>query len=431
MILAAVFLVAGTGLSSAGAEARRLVVVREVLPNGLVVLVRENHTVPVVAMSLMVRTGTLVETPATAGISNFLQLMLVRGTTSRTGTQIVGEADRLGGTIDAHGDPDSGEIAATALSRNWKPMLELVADVAQRPSMPERTLDAVKSFLRRQIGNRGDRPFEAGLDALYSRLFGLNPYAWDPIGRREGVERLDRGALLDWYHRYYRGGELALVVSGSVKATEVLPEVRRVFAELPGGRADALRVADPTPAGTGRETIRVPAAQAQLFMGVVGAAFTDPDHAALRVLATVLGGGNASRLFSELRDQQGLAYTTAAQYPMRGKPGPFYVFLGTAPESIAPAEAALREHLERVQRQPINDEELRLAKTFLLNTLAMDRRTNARQAWYLASYELAGVGYDYADRYAARVKSVTAADIMRVARRYFPAIRTVAVEPPG
>ena len=106
------------------------------LPNGLVVLVRENPTSPVVAMSLMVRMGALVETPATAGISNFVQLMVVRGTTSRTGTQIVEEADRLGGSIDAYGDTDYGEIAATALSRNWKPMLELVADVAQRPSMP-------------------------------------------------------------------------------------------------------------------------------------------------------------------------------------------------------------------------------------------------------------------------------------------------------
>jgi predicted Zn-dependent peptidase len=116
---------------------------------------------------------------------------------------------------------------------------------------------------------------------------------------------------------------------------------------------------------------------------------------------------------------------------MRVKPGPFYVFLGTAPASVPAAEVALREQLARVQRMPVSDQKLSMAKAFLLNTLAMDRRTNARQAWYLASYERAGVGYDYADRYAAQVNQVTAADVMRVARGYFPAIRTVAVEPPG
>ena len=112
------------------------------------------------------------------------------------------------------------------------------------------------------------------------------------------------------------------------------------------------------------------------------------------------------------------------------KPGPFYAFLGTAPANLERSEAALREQLERVQRQPVSDEELRVAKAFVLGTLAMDRRTNARQAWYLAYYELAGVGHDYVDRYSAQVKQVTAADVLRVARRYLDAIRTVAVQPP-
>jgi zinc protease len=428
-VLAAVIAL-GSGLSPAGAQAPIIPVAREVLPNGLVVLVRENPTSPVVAISLMVRMGGLVETPATAGVSNLVQLMLVRGTTSRTGSQIVEEADRLGGSIDAYGDYDYGEIAATALSRNWKAMLELVADVAQHPSMPESTLDAVKSFLVLQLRNRGDKPFDAGLDALFASLFGSNPYAWDPIGRRESVERLDRGALLEHYRRYYRGGELALVVSGRVKSAEVLPEIRRLFAEVRAGRAPAVSVPAPPAAAAAREAMRVQGAQAQILMGVVGPQFTDPDHAPLKVLATVLGGGLAGRFFSELRDKQGLAYTTSAQYPMRVKPGPFYAYLGTAPASAERAEAALREQLERVQREPVSDEELRVAKAYVLGLLAMDRRTNARQAWYLANYELAGVGHDYFDRYSTQVKRVTVPDVQRVARRYLDKIRTVSVQPP-
>jgi zinc protease len=414
----------------APAQPAALVVTKEPLGSGLTVLVRENPTAPVVAISLMGRMGALVETPATAGISNFVQLMLVRGTTNRSGTQIVEEADRLGGSIDAYGDFDYGEIAATALARNWKPMLELVADIALRPSMPESTLQAVQNFLLFQIRNRGDRPFDAGLDALFAGLFGPHPYAWDPIGRRESIERLDRAALLDHYRRHYRGGDLVLAVSGRVKAAEVMPEARRLFAEVPAGRAALVAVPDPPPPATARDAVQVQGAQAQILMGAVAPSFTDPDHAPLKVLSTVLGGGLASRFFSELRDKQGLAYTTSAQYPMRVQRGPFYAFLGTDPANTERSEGALREQLERVQREPVSGEELRLAKAFLLGTLAMDRRTNARQAWYLANYELAGVGYAYFDQYKARVNAVTAADVQRVARRYLERVRTVVVQPP-
>ena len=135
-------------------------------------------------MSLMVRTGTLVETEATAGMSNLLQIMVVRGTTTLTGTQIVAEADRFGGAIDAYGDTDYGEITATALARHWKPMLELVADVAQRPSIPEGTLNAVKNFLALQIRNRADRQFDAGLDALLAPLTVPTPMRGTPSGGR-------------------------------------------------------------------------------------------------------------------------------------------------------------------------------------------------------------------------------------------------------
>jgi zinc protease len=166
------------------------------LDNGLTVLVRENPAAPVVAVSLMVKMGTRWETPATAGISNLLQLMLVRGTTSLNGIQIVERADRMGGTIDAEGDVDFSGISATALSRYWTEILGLVADVALHPSVPESTLGPVRDFLIRQIRNRADTPYDVAFDTITARIFDANPYAWDPIGVKESLERVDRAALL-------------------------------------------------------------------------------------------------------------------------------------------------------------------------------------------------------------------------------------------
>jgi predicted Zn-dependent peptidase len=404
-------------------------VTRARLPNGMTVLVRENPAAPVVAMSLMVKMGTRWETRDTAGISNFLQLMVVRGTEKLDGTQIVEVADRLGGSIEAFGDADFSEIAATALDRHWAEMLDLVAAVAVTPSLPEGTLRAVRDFLLRQIRNRGERPYDAALDTLLARTFGESSYAWEPVGRRESLERVDRAALIAHYRRHYVPGGMVLAVSGNIKPAEVLARAERLFGGLPAAPVPPPNPARAPAATATRDVLKVPGAQAQIFMGGLAPAMTDPDFPPMKLVATVLGGGLAGRFFSELRDKQGLAYTTAAQEPMRVDPGYFLALLGTAPDNAPKAEAALGGELDRIRRERVSDEELRVAKAYLLGTLAMDRRTNARQAWYLASLEVQGVGYEYLDRYTASVRAVTADDLQRAAQRYLTVLRTVVVEP--
>jgi zinc protease len=404
-------------------------VTRTRLANGLTVLVRENPTAPVVAISLMVKMGTRWETPENAGISNLVQLMVVRGTPTRSGTQIVEQADAMGGSIEATGDVDASEIAATALARHWVEMLDLVADVALHPTMPDSIVQAVRDFLVRQIRNRGDKPYDVAFDALTARLFGRHPYAWDPIGFKESLERLDRPALLAHYGRHYVPGGMVLAVSGRVKAAEVAAQAGRLFGTMPAAPVPVAAPPAPPAPAPWRETRVVPGAQAQILMGSLAPALTDPDFPSVKVLSTVLGGGMAGRFFSELRDKQGLAYTTGTQYPARVDRSFFLAQLGTAPENVARAEAALREQLERVQRERVGVEELQVAKAYVLGNLAMDRRTNARQAWYLATYEEAGVGYEFLDRYVTAVRAVTAADVQRVAQRYLAAIRTIIVQP--
>jgi predicted Zn-dependent peptidase len=412
-------------LLAAPAWAQSPAISRARLPNGLTVLVRENPTAPVVGISLMVRMGTRWETADNAGISNLVQLMIVRGTTTRDGGQIVEAADGMGGSIEATGDVDYSEIAATALSRHWVEILELVADVALRPTMPDGVVAAVRDFLLRQVRNRGDKPYDVALDALTARVFGRHPYAWDPIGLKESLDRLDRNALLAHYKRHYVPGGLVLAVSGRVKTAEVMAQASRLFGSMPAGAAPVPAPPSPPAPAPWRETRVVPGAQAQILMGALAPALTDPDYPA----ASVLGGGMAGRFFSELRDKQGLAYTTATQYPARADNSYFLAQLGTAPENVARAEAALRAQLERVRRERVADEELRVAKAYLLGNLAMDRRTNARQAWYLAAYEESGVGFEFLDRYVTAVRAVTAADLQRVAQRYLAVVRTVIVQP--
>jgi predicted Zn-dependent peptidase len=175
--------------------------------------------------------------------------------------------------------------------------------------------------------------------------------------------------------------------------------------------------------------VEQPAQQAQILVGGVAPAMGQPDHAAVKVLSTVLGGGMAGRLFAELRDKRGLAYAATAYYDPAREPGALVLYLGTAPENAARAEEALRREVERIRTEPVGAEELRRAKGYLLGRYTMDRRTNERQAWYLAFYDVQGVGQAFPERYRRAVEAVTAADVQRVARQVLGAPTTLVLRP--
>ena len=177
-------------------------------------------------------------------------------------------------------------------------MLDLVAEIAITPSLPAGTLQAVRDFLVRQIRNRGEKPFDVALDTLLPRTFGDNPYAWEPAGLKESLERVDRAALIAHYRRHYVPGGMVLAVSGKVKAAEVIARAERLFSVLPPAPAPAPNAARAPAPSASRDALKVPGAQAQIFMGGLAPAMTVPDFAAMKLVSTVLGGGLAGRFFA-------------------------------------------------------------------------------------------------------------------------------------
>ncbi len=418
-------------LAAPPALAGELPVVRERLDNGVTLLVRENPSAPVVAVSLLVQTGSRWESAANAGISNFVQAVIVKGTTKRNGGEIAEAITGFGGKLSANGDTDYSEIRGTALARFWRELLGLTAELALEPALLPDQGEGEKEFLVARIQKREDNPAARAFDAFFAKLYGAHPYGLPTLGTRETIARIDHPAIVAWYRRFYRPERMVLAVSGQVPAAPVVAEAKRLFAGLPRS-ADAVAdppLARPAPAG-GRTVIEQPAQQTQILMGSLAPRVSDPDYAAVKLLGTVLGGGLAGRLFVELRDRQGLAYTVSAFFDPYRDPGSFLLYMGTAPENGARAEKALAGEIERIRTERVSDEELRRAKAYLLGTLAMDRRTNARQAWYLAFFETVGAGWEFPARYRAAVEAVTADDLLRAARTYLGPLTTVVLQPP-
>jgi zinc protease len=424
----AVALVVATGWATVGVAAAQEPR-REKLPSGLTVLVRENTSTPVVAASLFVRVGSRWETEQDAGISHLLQQVLVKGTTTRSALEIAETAEGLGGGISASADVDFSELRATALARNWKKMIELMADVALRPTLPDAEIDGERKAMLTALRSRQDQPFPLAMDTVMSRVYGDHPYGRPVLGRPAALERIDRPALVAYHQRFYRAPRMILAVSGDVSAREVMAEVARRFATAAAGEGEPEPTLPAAVARADRTVLVRPAAQAQVLVAFLAPPTSHPDYAAVKVLTTALGGGMAGRLFTEVRDKQGLAYSTGGAYPSRRGPGVLYMQLGTAPANQARAEAAMLGELERIRRDPVNPGELNRAKAYLLGQFALDRRTNARLAWYDAFFEVLGVGPDFADRYARDVEAVTADDLLRVARTYLAAPTIVTLGP--
>lgn len=428
MLLVAVLIVAA--LAAGGADAREAGrVERERLPNGFRVIVRENPLAPVVAVSLLVAMGTRWERPETAGLSNFVHAVMVKGTRKRSGAAIAETIAALGGKMSASGDTDYSEIRGTALARFWRDLLGLTAELALEPKLAPDDVEDERRFILSRVQRRRDNAASRAFDELYAALYGAHPYALPTLGTPESLRRFDHAAVVAHYRAFYRPDRMVLAVSGQVSAPEVLSEARRLFGGMPR-HAAMTEPAIPAPAASGRRVeVEQPAQQTQILVGAIAPAMDHADHAPVKVLATILGGGMAGRLFVELRDKRGLAYTASAYYDPMREPGALILYLGTAPQNAARAEQALAAEIARITAERVGDE-LARAKGYLLGRYAMDRRTNERQAWYLAYYALAGAGADFPERYRRAVENVTAADVQRVAQRYLVRPTTLVLRPP-
>jgi predicted Zn-dependent peptidase len=354
---------------------------------------------------------------------------MVKGTLKRSGSELAEAIALLGGKISTAGDVDYSGVHGSALARFWRELLGLVAELALQPRLAPEEVDRERAFLLTRIQRRRDNAPSRAFDELYKLVYGAHPYGLGALGTPESLSRIGHPQIVAHYRAFYRPERMILAVSGQVSAPEVLAEAERLFGGLPRGAGAADPVIPPPRPAARRVVIEQAAQQTQILVGGLAPSLDHPDHAAVKVLSTVLGGGMAGRLFAELRDKRALAYTATSFYDPVRETGAIVLYLGTTPESAAKAEKALLDEVARIQREKVSDEDLRRAKQFLLGRYAMDRRTNERQAWYLAFYEVERVGASYPARYKAAVEAVTAADVQRVAQTYLGTLTTVVLGP--
>lgn len=414
----------------------QLDVERVVLPNGLVLLLSENHSTPSVSINGIVLAGSRFEADDKAGLASLTGALLDSGTTTRTSQQIAETVEAVGGHLATFGDYQSSGVVVTLLSRDTQLGLDIASDLLLNSTFPEDKVHQEIARRMAQLKSRLDEPRIQASDVFNEIVFGAAPLHRPSVGYDRTVNALTRADIERFYRRFYVPNNTIIAIVGDIDRVEIKAKVASLFGSWERSEFEMPTVIKPE-----RQTapitrfVTVPKEQINIFIGHVGIARGNADFYSLLVMDTILGSspGFTSRIPRVLRDEQGLAYSTFSTITSSATldPGRFIAFIGTAPANLGRAIAGLRAEIQRIVDEPVAAEELEVAKLYLTGSFVFRFQKNAQIADFLIDAEVYGLGFDYLERYPGLIRAVTVEDISRVARKYIDpmSLTTVAVGP--
>lgn len=412
--LALLALLLSTAPAAAGPLAHR-----EVLPNGLVLLVAERPAVPIVVVRVFTRAGAVLDPPDRAGLANLTGALLTRGTAKRTGPELDAAIEFVGGSLEAGAGRDGLTASLAVLKKDLSLGLDLLQEVVLSPAFPEAELKRKAAEIQAGIKRSEESPETVASRALGRLVFPGHPYGSPAEGTQESVAKLTRDDVVKFHREYVRPDATIIAVVGAVSVEEARREIGARFGAWP--RPAAAPAGVPSASGgvpPRSEEIKRDLTQATILWGRPAIRQTDPDYFPLVVASYVLGGGSASRLYTRVREDGGLAYAVYS-HVSPGKYGASLVVSSqTRTAEVKKVVELIGEELARMGREPVTERELELARAYLIGSFPLRLDTSRKVADFLVAIEENGLGLDYGDRYRERIARVTAADVQRVAARY-------------
>jgi zinc protease len=369
--------------------------VRTTLDNGLRVVIVEDHSAPVVALNVWVRTGSADETETEAGMAHVFEHMLFKGTERRAVGEIARTVEAAGGNINAFTSFDMTVYHITMASRDADVGIEVLVDAALHSTFDPEELSKEREVVVEEIRRGEDSPGRVLFQAVYSKAYQVHPYRLPVIGTMESVRSFTREQLLD-FHR-----------------------LRTAFAETaPRAAPQHGREAEPPQTAPRAEVVRREFSQPMLGLAFRGTEFSHPDTPHLDLLSMVLGGGETSRLYRNVKDRQRLVHTIGAGAYTPLDPGLFFVDASLDGERIEETLGAIAREIELLQDFGPSEIELERARANVLASEIREKETMQGQSRKLGYFETLGGGIEKEQEYLDAIRASTIEDVMRVARTY-------------
>jgi zinc protease len=405
------------------------------LENGLTIIVREDHSAPVVSAQAWAMAGSIHEDKwLGAGLSHVLEHMLFKGTSTRPGSRIDQEVQEAGGYMNAYTSFDRTVYHIDVPNTGAVKAIDILCDIMQNATLPPDELAKEMDVIRREMDMCHDDPGRRASRRLFETAYTKSPYRFTIIGYPDIFNEVKPDDIRNYYTEKYAPNNVFYVVAGDVKNEEVVAQIKTAYAQSKSKAMPPVVLPLEPKQTAAREIIE----ESPVELGHIHFAWHIPElrHAdvpVLDVLAVLLGSGRSSRLFQQVREKQGVVHHVDAWTYSPGLPGLFGISAVVDGDQFEAANQAILAELEKIKSLSVSSDELHKAiKQFISATLS-SRKTMEGQAQNLGGNWLAANDLNFSERYLAAVKRVTTADVQRVARHYLtPDNRTLyALLPEG
>lgn len=395
--------------------------VERTLPNGLKLVIVEQHELPLVDVALVIRTGTEADPAGKSGLATLTAGMLDEGAGNRDALAIADQIGYLAVDLNASASWDRSTVSLHTTKLTLDSALALMADVVLRPTFADKEFGRVRNERLTSLLQEQDRGPAIADRVFASIVFGDdNPYGHSPAGSRETVENIARADLATFWKTWYVPNNATLIIAGDLTAAEAEQRVEAVFGAWATGDLPALPASKPAPpsaASTIYVVDKPNAPQTSFRLGTVGVARNTPDYYPLQVMNTALGGAFTSRLNQNLRESKGYTYGARSGFGMRREAGPF---IASAEIVAAKTDSAMLEFMKELNaiRQPMPAAELEKTRKYLQLGYAEAFESTTDIAGAIAGLAPYGLPLSTLGAYQSGIGAVTAADVERVAKQY-------------
>ena len=399
------------------------------LPSGLTIAVEPMISTRTAAIGVWVGAGARDETREHAGISHFLEHLLFKGTETRSAIDISQTIDRVGGDINAFTSKEYTAYYCRLPARHSDIGVELLGDVLTAPALRDDDIESERQVILEELAMDDDSPEDVVHREFGAAVFGDHPLGWDTAGDRTSVRGITGEAVKTHYEQHYVTGNTVVAVAGAVDPDEVIDQVIKAFDRLPTGTAPRDRRPPAPVVGRAGSTVAIDddTEQVHLVVGGRSVARLDPDREALDIANHILGGGLSSRLFDEIRERRGLAYSVFSSASSYADSGAWSVYAGTMPDHAADVRSLIGVEIARLVESGITADELDIAKGYLTGSYEMGLEDSGARMSRLAGQLTILGGLRSVEEQLDRWSAVSLDDVQRVVERVYGADEPVTV----
>ncbi|RTZ58137.1 MAG: insulinase family protein [Gammaproteobacteria bacterium] len=388
-------------------------VLKEVLPNGVTLLVKPTEGAGIVALNVFIRGGITDED--LPGVTNLTTYLLIKGSKNFSKEEISSAFEDFGGSIATSTADEYGEIEILTKVEGLEKGLTVLRDILLNPLFPEEDLEREKKNVLTAIKSKKENPFKFAYSELKKLTFEGTPYERDTLGDEESVKKITASEVKKRWNQLLKGRRFVVSLVGDLEnPKETLKLLKETFGEIPEG--------DFKYPNYEREikNSQLKVLEREGSQATVLCAFNAPHckseyYPAGKVFNAVLGDGFTSLLFRELREKRGYAYATTSFYPTKVNMPRLFAYIGTSPQK---AEKALEDLLKVTQEFPFTEEDVEIAKRKIIGDWLIDHQTRLRQSWYLGWFETLGLGFEKDFKFTQLIKDVTFKEVLEIREKF-------------